>query len=1359
MTRRKGNGLGGVLAPALALILIIIASSGSQLQNIQAAGSNLSNTPGPSAGPRMVISGDSVYLVWEEFTDSNLEIFFASSTDGGTTFSESVNLSNTLDGSSNGPKIAAADDNVYVVWQDTFPANDIFFAASTDGGATFSEPINVSNSSASASPQLAASGDNVYLAWEDSALGNPDIFFAASTDGGATFSESINVSNTTDGFSSTAQLAVSENGIINLAWVDAEISTDIFLASSTDGGTTFSEPINVSNTEGGAPSLSGIAATGDSVYVVWQDVIPGIEIFLASSTDGGTTFSDPVNVSVNEGISVSPVLSVHQADPSSIYVAWVDDTDTGGSFDIFFASSTDSGSTFSEIINVSNTNGSSTNPRVVVDSAGNVTVGWSDSTLDPSHDEVLVAVSGDGGATFGSSVNISNNPTSSALAQLVVSPTNETLNILWVDQVDQIDPQNTDILLQTGLDTAIPSITIDSVSTSTPRWDVDSVEVFGTVGNPAAGDHVTVDWGDGTAPTTDIPVSGSSWGPVTHTYSASAIAGNPNQITAQLFRVDDVQKAISEPTEVIVQKHSVNIALDTVLSAREGAEITASGVVTDSDTGDDLEGLTIDFVGSGAEGIFDSATTDSDGTFASVGVAPSPAAGLTVQAQFGGNDSLNASDSVIRIYDSVSESAVPFNVTAGVDSHVDLTGFGFDAFVDYEEVIADGALFASECDSPESSRYDSLGMCLQLSSAVQMAENTSAFVTMSFAEIELPQGSTASDVDMFHEHSDSIVDITKSRDETDETVTGKVTEFSKFIAGIAVHTEIPASTQRQQVFVGDGNVVSIRADKQGNSSATVDATFDKARYRITERPILTIIDENGNLDSSRNDTILAAVMSDTSSPFNIIIPLTESGQNSSSFSGDFGLDKSVTSSELGVVQIEPNDQLSTFYLSGGRAQAVIDGVSESGPVDLSDFIVDEGVCFKPIGGAIDLELVDSQLGPDAKITFTLSYANANLRGFEPSSFRMVHKEVATWVDRTVSVDTDAMTVTGESTMAGPFTVAVDFGSCGGGAGGGLARPGSGLVVDFVASLVSRSSGGGGGGGSTTPSAGTDLGQPTSTEVVSGNDVQAVVSADKIVIEFSSVLSEGSIFSKELSPDDLPAGSFSEVRDNGDGIMSIDESTFQTVGVIYDLTVSHTLSYNGSITLTLPYNESELNQTGLDEQDLRLVHYINGQWEDTTISIDMNNNTVTGELTSLSPVAVASVNDGTFNKAYFEVHPLSMISLPDIKIVDGDTEAPSNEVTRGRSVTISADLHNNQRVEQPYIFVVQVSLPTGVVDSIVIDSGTLGSGDSSPISAKWESGATQELGTYTVMLLIISSLDEPQILSQVATSHFELVAGE
>src|SRR6185503_16284606 len=119
-----------------------------------------------------------------------------------------------------------------------------------------------------------------------------------------------------------------------------------------------------------------------------------------------------------------------------------------------------------------------------------------------------------------------------------------------------------------------------------------------------------------------------------------------------------------------------NIALDTVLSAREGAEITASGVVTDSDTGDDLEGLTIDFVGSGAEGIFDSATTDSDGTFASVGVAPSPAAGLTVQAQFGGNDSLNASDSVIRIYDSVSESAVPFNVTAGVDSHVDLTGFG-----------------------------------------------------------------------------------------------------------------------------------------------------------------------------------------------------------------------------------------------------------------------------------------------------------------------------------------------------------------------------------------------------------------------------------------------------------------------------------------------------------------------------------------------------------------------------------------------------------------------------------------------------------------------------------------------------------
>jgi hypothetical protein len=44
------------------------------------------------------------------------------------------------------------------------------------------------------------SGDNIYIAWwtNNTENGNEEVMFRASTDGGATFSDRINLSNTTD---------------------------------------------------------------------------------------------------------------------------------------------------------------------------------------------------------------------------------------------------------------------------------------------------------------------------------------------------------------------------------------------------------------------------------------------------------------------------------------------------------------------------------------------------------------------------------------------------------------------------------------------------------------------------------------------------------------------------------------------------------------------------------------------------------------------------------------------------------------------------------------------------------------------------------------------------------------------------------------------------------------------------------------------------------------------------------------------------------------------------------------------------------------------------------------------------------
>jgi hypothetical protein len=211
-------------------------------------------------------------------------------------------------------------DNVCTVWQDNTPGNyDIFFSVSNDGGLTFSEPENISeNTENSIQPQVICEGNNVYVVWTDTTPGNADIFFAASNDGGLTFSEPENISeNTGDSF--VPQIS-SEGNNVYVVWTDTTPGNgDIFFAISTDGGLTFSDPENISENEGFSQEPQ-ISSEGNNVYVVWTDETPGNgDIFFSVSTDGGLTFRDPENLSESTGISSDPQISstTSQENPNS----------------------------------------------------------------------------------------------------------------------------------------------------------------------------------------------------------------------------------------------------------------------------------------------------------------------------------------------------------------------------------------------------------------------------------------------------------------------------------------------------------------------------------------------------------------------------------------------------------------------------------------------------------------------------------------------------------------------------------------------------------------------------------------------------------------------------------------------------------------------------------------------------------------------------------------------------------------------------------------------------------------------------------------------------------------------------------
>jgi len=75
--------------------------------------------------------------------------------------------------------------------------------------------------------------------------------------------------------------------------------------------------------------------------------------------------------------------------------------------------------------------------------------------------------------------------------------------------------------------------------------------------------------------------------------------------------------------------------------------------------------------------------------------------------------------------------------------------------------------------------------------------------------------------------------------------------------------------------------------------------------------------------------------------------------------------------------------------------------------------------------------------------------------------------------------------------------------------------------------------------------------------------------------------------------------------------------FSFMGYFYNITT--TASYTPPITVTLPYNESLV--VG-DEANLRLFHWENGAWRDVTVlPVDTVNNTITGQVNSLSPFGI------------------------------------------------------------------------------------------------------------------------------------------
>jgi len=224
---------------------------------------------------------NTIYTTWTQFDDYGSadssdfsNILFAKSTDGGESWSEALQINqisgNCLDGDSTTEGAVPAvgpDGTIYVSWAFN---EKLYFDRSSDGGKTWmDEDILVAEqpggwdidvpgvSRANGMPVTVcdlSEGDysgRLYVNWVDDRNGNYDVWLISSDDGGSTWTNPLRVNNDLDSADQffTWLTVDQSNGNLYAVFYDRRglegFETDVYLASSSDGGQSWqNEKIN-----------------------------------------------------------------------------------------------------------------------------------------------------------------------------------------------------------------------------------------------------------------------------------------------------------------------------------------------------------------------------------------------------------------------------------------------------------------------------------------------------------------------------------------------------------------------------------------------------------------------------------------------------------------------------------------------------------------------------------------------------------------------------------------------------------------------------------------------------------------------------------------------------------------------------------------------------------------------------------------------------------------------------------------------------------------------------------------------------------------------------------------------------------
>jgi len=309
-----------------------------------------------------VIDGEYIHLVWRKFGSDVDDVFYLRSTDGGDSWGNPINLSESQPVNSTGHSISADGSRVISAWYRS--TGGVYYRKSNDSGGTWLDirrftwepywrPTLLKYKPDSLFMFFGATHEFNYVLSDDfgDSWGNPIVLSPWGVP-----ENDVAISSSWRGVHTTAQNS------------DFTHAPEIYYTGSADGGITWviNEPLTDDDQAASQwPALG--ADSADHVYVTWFDHKysggPRGNILMRRSMDGGGTWNDEEIISFSHLAHASAIAANHLG----VFVAWDDYRDGPYDSEIYIRASYDLGETWQQEQRVTYATHNSKRPYLLID--------------------------------------------------------------------------------------------------------------------------------------------------------------------------------------------------------------------------------------------------------------------------------------------------------------------------------------------------------------------------------------------------------------------------------------------------------------------------------------------------------------------------------------------------------------------------------------------------------------------------------------------------------------------------------------------------------------------------------------------------------------------------------------------------------------------------------------------------------------------------------------------------------------------------------------------------------------------------------------------------------------------------------